>query len=404
MKRVGVIGSGPAALMAADVLSAATAGKGAPEVHLFEKRRGLGRKLLVAGSSGLNISNGLPLEEFARHYTGDPALWTRVLRGFTPRDWIEFIEGKLGIPTFEGTSRRYFIEDMKASRFVQAWRQRLESQGVRFHPGQECVGFAREASGVALEFTGIAENHQVFDAVCFALGGGSWEPEENPLRWPAMFKAHGLDFVEFQASNVGYQVRWSEAFLREAEGKPLKNIVLSSPRGSRKGDAMITRYGIEGTPVYFVGARGPVTLDLKPDLSAEQILEKLHKVRENLSPIRRVKKQLGLCEASLALLYHGTPPEILHAPEPGAIASRIKAFPLELGEPQPLSEAISSSGGLALKELDDSLMLQKFPGVFAAGEMLDWDAPTGGFLLQGCVALGRLAGEGILRYLASRSR
>lgn len=163
---------------------------------------------------------------------------------------------------------------------------------------------------------------------------------------------------------------------------------------------MITRYGIEGTPVYFAGVSGPVTLDLKPDLSIAQILERLGKVRENLSPIRRVKKLLGLCDASLALLYHGTQPEILNAPELGPIAGRLKAFPLVLGESQPLSEAISSSGGLAFEELNDSLMLHKFPGVFAAGEMLDWDAPTGGFLIQGCVSQGRLAGEGILRYFA----
>ncbi|MGZ3697160.1 MAG: NAD(P)/FAD-dependent oxidoreductase, partial [Bdellovibrionota bacterium] len=323
MKRVAIIGSGPAALMAADVVASA----GIP-VTVFEKRKSAGRKLLVAGSSGLNITNSLPLPEFAGHYQGgSPEFWDRAFRAFSPQDWTSFIE-RLGIKTFEGTSGRYFIEDMKASKFLQAWIQRLGGLGVEFRYGQELTDFE---SGGVLEFSGTREK---FDAVCFCLGGGSWEPTEVPLRWPEIFKRHHLAFREFTASNVGYQVAWSEAFLKEAEGKPLKRIVLHSARGSRMGDAMVTSYGMEGTPVYFVGTRGEVRVDLKPDLTAEQILSKLRGVKENLSPIRRVKKQLGLCEASFALVYHYTPREILSDPGLTRLASHLKGLPLQFGEPQ----------------------------------------------------------------------
>ncbi len=275
------------------------------------------------------------------------ALWERVLGAFPPQAWVRFIEN-LGVKTFQGTS-----------------------------------GFA---------------------AVCFALGGGSWEPTESPLRWPAIFGSRGLGFTEFTPSNVGYRVDWPEGFLREAEAKPLKSIVLSSSRGSRKGDAMVTRYGLEGTPVYFVGERGQVILDLKPDLSAAQILARLEAVKENLSPIRRVKKQLGLCPAAYALVYHCAPRDLLEDPSLERLAGYLKAFPLQLGDPQPLSEAISSAGGLQLDELDERFMLKRFPGIFAAGEMLDWDVPTGGFLIQGCVSQGYCAGHGIAAMLAEGSR
>lgn len=377
--------------MAADVVSSA-----GHDVHLFEKRKSTGRKLLVAGSSGLNITNSLPLEEFIRHYTGPREHWERVLGEFSPKDWVKYIQS-LGIGTFEGTSGRYFIEDMKAPRFLQAWNQKLAGQGVKLHFDHELVGFDAKT----LKFRGaFGESEETFDAACLCLGGASWEPSETPLRWPAIFQSKGMGFTSFTPSNVGYQIDWPEAFLKEAEGKPLKNIVLTSSRGTRKGEAMITKYGMEGTPVYFVGERGTVTLDLKPDLTIDEILSKLRKVKENLSPIRRVKKQLNLGPAAFALLFHCTPREILDDSGLVSLAKRMKAIPLEFKEPQPLTESISSAGGLRFEELDESLMLRKSPGIFAAGEMLDWDVPTGGFLIQGCVAQGRWAGSSMVRYLA----
>ena len=230
-----------------------------------------------------------------------------------------------------------------------------------------------------------------------ALGGGSYETEE--LRWPNAFAERGVEFTEFQASNVGFQVRWPESLLKEAEGKPIKNVVLTSSRASRSGDLVITNYGVEGTPVYFAGMEGEVEIDLKPDLTEAQIEAKLRMSRENLSPIRRIKRLLNLGEGALALLFHMTPQEELS--DLSAMIVRIKRFRLKLEGRQPLSEAISSSGGVAMGELDGALMLRRYPAVFLAGEMLEWDAPTGGFLIQGSVSLGHAAGRGILEYLAS---
>lgn len=397
MKTVAIVGSGPAALMMANVVAS-----GGRAVTLVEKRKSAGRKLLVAGSSGLNVTHRLPHEEFISHYTGRRALWDRVLRAFSPSDWLRFIDN-LGIGTFEGTSGRYFVEDMKASKLLQAWVKKLQGAGVEFRFGLECTGFVSKDGTIELCFSDGSV--RVFDAVGFALGGGSWEPAEVPLRWPAMFREHGIGFEDFRASNVGYQIAWSEAFLREAEGMPLKNIVIGTRKGERKGDAMVTRYGMEGTPVYFVGQTGEVWIDLKPDLDSAAIVRKLRLARENLSPMRRVKKLLGLCPASEALLFHTLKdhprlsPLLKEGERLQELAAVIKALPLRFGDPQPLSEAISSSGGVRFDELDDEFMLLKMPGAFASGEMLDWDVPTGGFLIQGCVSQGFCAGQGILRYL-----
>ncbi len=381
--------------MAADVLS-----RHGARVTLFDKRKSAGRKLLVAGSSGLNITNSLPLEEFVQHYRGGTReFWLRVIGSFTPSDWIAFIED-LGFKTFEGTSRRHFIEEMKASRFLQAWITRLSVQGVTFSLGQECTDFAIDTTGdrsAGLPQLRFADGSQRnFDAVLFALGGASWEPQETPLRWPPIFRSKQLRFDEFQPSNVGYRVAWSAGMIEEADGKPLKTIRMRTALGERAGDAMITRYGIEGTPVYFVGTAGTALMDLKPDLSEAQLLKKLQSVKENLSPIRRVQKTLSLSPAAQALVFHHAPRERL-GDDLSKWAALMKAFPLELLGPQPLTEAISSSGGLSLEELDDQFMLKRFPGIYCAGEMLNWDVPTGGFLIQACVAQGMLAARGILK-------
>jgi uncharacterized flavoprotein (TIGR03862 family) len=400
-KRVAILGSGPAGLMAAFV--AAQAGL---EVTIFEKRRGSGRQLLIAGSSGLNITYDAPIGEFIANYAGSGgARVGQAVSRFTPQDWIAFIES-LGIQTFKGTSRRWFVEGMKASQLLRSWIEKLQSLGARLENGRECVGFERIDSGIRLDFA--TGEPFTADAVCFCLGGGSYEPDEVPLRWPAIFTSRGLGIAPFEAANVGYQVGWSEAFLKEAEGKPIKNVVLTSSRGSRSGDLVVTRYGVEGTPVYFAGEVGEVFLDLKPDLTELQLLAKLGSSRENLSAIRRVKKYLKLSEAALALIYHHSlalVPALAPAPDNAPIdplkqmAALIKRFPLRLRAKQPLAEAISSSGGLMWKAVSPRLMLRDMPGVFVAGEMLDWDAPTGGFLIQACVSLGHEAGEELVAFL-----
>ncbi len=392
-KTVAIVGSGPAALMAADRL-AHTPGY---TVTILEKRPGPARKLFIAGSSGLNITNVLPLETFVEHYHGGDE-WSQWLREFPPQAWLDFIEQQLGIKTFAGTSGRYFVENMKSLGLVRAWRKRLTAAGVTWRFGCECLDFALTTEG-RVRLALAEQPPLVFDAVVLALGGGSYEPDETPLRWPRMFLDKSIGFRDFVPANVGFRVAWSPAFLTEAEGKPLKNICLTSTRGSRRGDLVITAYGIEGTPVYFVGVPQVVTLDLKPDLTTMQIIDKLQAVRENLAPLRRAKKQLRLSQAATALLFYQAPPTSLR--EVAALAACIKALPLELLGPQPIAEAISTAGGVHISELDEQLMLRKAPGVFAAGEMLDWDAPTGGFLIQGCVTQGFRAAGGVLRFFSA---
>ncbi len=389
---VAIIGSGPAGLMAASRV----ASKGIP-VHVYEKRSGLGRKILIAGSSGLNVAYDCTPEELLGNYTGPKSFWKQVLSSFSARDWIDSIES-LGVETFLGTSRRYFVKGMKGSTFLQAWIEYLKSQGVLFFPNQECLGFELNEKGeISLRFH---EGTKSYSSVCFCLGGGSWEKTEKPLRWPQIFISKKMRFNEFYSANSGFQVEWTDAFLKEAEGLPLKNIVFSNRKGSRAGELVITRYGLEGTPIYALGETGQAWVDLKPDLTESEILKQLSRSKDNLSPIRRMKKLLKLPPAALALLFHFSDKKELAQMD--LLVKRLKKFPLTLKDPQPLEEAISSGGGLDWCEISQTsplLMLKSFPGVFVAGEMIDWIAPTGGFLIQGCVSLGNAAGQGILEYL-----
>lgn len=395
--KVAIIGTGPAGLMAATEVAAA-----GYHVDLIEKRPGAGRKLFIAGGSGLNISNSLPLDRFINHYSGSFAHWPSLLREFSPTHWLSFIHD-LGLETFEGTSGRYFVTTMNAALLVRAWKKRLASYDTTTYLQLAVEDFDYDfvTQKTQLKFGNSLEGpNDQYEAVCFALGGGSYEPDEKPLRWPKMFRDKGVALVEFAASNVGHQVAWPEALLKEAEGEPIKNVVLSSSRGQRAGDLVITSYGIEGTPVYTVGEIGVNFIDLKPDLTLDQLRERTRKLKENLSPIRRVQKTLKLSKGAEALLFHLTQAETRN--DLDCLLHAIKKFPLQLIGRQSLDESISSSGGVVGTELTEQLMLQKFPGIFLAGEMIDWDAPTGGFLLQGCVAMGKRAGQSIVNYLKTK--
>jgi len=377
--------------MAAEVLSS----RQNIRVAILEKRRSPGRKLLIAGSSGLNITNRLPVDEFARAYSGSaPAdFWRGSLGDFSPGDWIDYIERDLGQETFLGTSGRYFVREMKASKLLRAWLHRLADRGVELLSGDELVDFDSEGG------TTRTRGRIRADAVLLALGGASYEPEEMPLRWIDIFRRKGIRFEEFMPSNAGHEIAWSEAFLKEAEGKPLKNIVLTTPRGSKRGELVVTRYGLEGTPVYTVGAPGEAQLDLLPEFTLEQALERCLALRENLSPIRRVFKKLPLADAAKALIFHHLDP--VERVELGTLVARLKRFPIRFTGVRPLTESISSSGGVSFQEVDPvSLELKKVPRVHCAGEMLDWDAPTGGFLIQGAVSTGYRAGRAILVQLS----
>jgi uncharacterized flavoprotein (TIGR03862 family) len=383
--KAAVVGSGPAGLMAAFVLASAGA-----EVVIFEKRKSAGRKLLIAGSSGLNISYDCPENELHKFYRDPSGTFSHVFKHYGRGDWLGFV-GKLGLETFKGTSRRYFVREMKAANLLRAWIEKLKSLGVRFEYGHEVSGFE---SGTLKFLNG---HQSTFDTIGFFLGGGSWEPDESPLRWPEIFIKKGIKFSPFQPSNAGFEVDWPQALLKEAEGLPFKSIELKTSKGTRKGELVVTSYGLEGTPIYALGETGIAFLDLKPDLTEKTIETKLLKSKkENLSPIRLIKKHLALCEASQALLFHLTTPA--QRGDLKELIRLIKHFPVALKGPRPLAEAISSSGGLDLRELDETFMLKRFPGIFAGGEMLNWDAPTGGFLIQGSVSQGHFVGSQMLKY------
>ena len=395
-KVIAIVGSGPAGLMAADYL--ATKGY---KVTIFERRGGIGRKLFIAGASGLNITNSAPLEEFMSAYVSrSPDLWKQVIRDFPPQAWIHFIEEKLGESTYLGTSGRYFVKSMTAGRLIKNWKKRLLSLGVNFQTSHHLVDLKppslQNSQSVELFF----KNHetQCADAVALALGGGSYE-DHVPITWPEMLRKNLVEVSGFEPSNSGWHVKLPQEFFDEASGLPLKNIRLTTARGSKLGDLVVTDYGLEGTPIYFLGEVGEGILDLKPDLTVDQVLDRLKKVKENFSPIKRVKKTLKLCQASEAILYHITKGD--HELSLEKMAQAVKNLPLELLCPRPLSESISSSGGVCLNQLSSGFMLHQLPGVFVAGEMLDFDAPTGGFLIQGCVSTAIAMCHGIEEYLGS---
>lgn len=405
--KVAIVGSGPSALMCADILA-----ERGFRVTLFEKRGAMGRKLFIAGSSGLNITNALPVSEFASLYKGGSTeFWNKLLGEFGPKNWIEFLETKLNEKTFLGTSGRYFVKSMTAVGIVRAWKKRLVHLGVEFFMNHEWTEIQESTMPFSTlkkdlndpEFKknkinlGFHTGYRAeFDAVCLCLGGGSWETE-SPLRWTQIFKKHDIAFQDFTPTNTGWHVNLPENFFKEAQGLPLKNVIFSSALGTKKGDLVVTAYGLEGTPVYFLGKSGMCFLDLKPDLNEKEILARLNSVKENMAAFRRVKRTLKLSRASEALIYHvSTGLGIQSCSE---MAHLIKKIPIELTTPRPLLESISSSGGVSLDEIDDQLMLKKMPGVFLSGEMLDWDAPTGGFLIQGCISMGAKAGQNISHYL-----
>jgi uncharacterized flavoprotein (TIGR03862 family) len=387
--KIAIVGSGPAGLMAATSLLRASNAASRFEIHLFEKRAGLGRKLLIAGSSGLNISHGLRPGEFASHYEGfSRGYWQTLFESYGQAEWVRFIEKDLGLETFLGTSNRYFVREMKASGLLKCWTEYLRHRGVHLHANSELVDFASDTAGITLKFKPL-DTSKIFAKVIFALGGASWETE-TPA-WAKLFADKEVEITPFTPSNVGYEVDWNEKFLAESEGKPLKKIELETSRGKKLGELVVTKYGLEGTPIYFCGIPGPAFLDLKPDLSAAEIFEKLSSIKENFSPVRRVKHYLALSEAAESLIFHHTATETKN--DLAKLIAQIKRFPLRLKNPRPLSESISSRGGIALPAVDKNLQLIKFPNAYCIGEMLDWDAPTGGFLIQAAVSQGAQVGK-----------
>ncbi|QKE61976.1 TIGR03862 family flavoprotein [Aquipseudomonas campi] len=401
---VAIIGGGPAGLMAAEVL--ANAGV---RVELYDAMPSLGRKFLLAGVGGMNITHSEPKAAFLGRYRERREEVAGLLADFDADSLRAWIHG-LGIDTFVGTSGRVFPSDMKAAPLLRAWLKRLREAGVRLHTRSRWLGWNSDGS-LRLQ-TSEGEQAIHADACVLALGGGSWARLGSDGAWVPLLQQRGVSSAPLQPANCGFEVASWSALLRDKfAGAPLKNVTLAlADEAPRRGEFILTAVGVEGSLVYALSAAireqieqtGSATLhlDLQPDRSLEKVSQLLAKPRGSRSMAKHLHSQLGLDGVKAALLRELT--NAAQFAEPGLLAAAIKALPLCLLRPRPLDEAISSAGGVPFEQLDANLMLHRLPGVFCAGEMLDWEAPTGGYLLTACFASGRAAGLGALAWLQAR--
>jgi uncharacterized flavoprotein (TIGR03862 family) len=380
-----VVGGGPAGLRAAELVSAA----GFSTV-LADQMRSVGRKFLVAGRGGLNLTHAEAPEDFCRRYGEPQERWKDLLTEFSPQDLRDWAEG-LGIETFVGTSRRVFPVGKHAAPLLRRWIERLRRQGVDFRLRHRLAAFRRTENEWEIEFEpgGFLRAR----ALILALGGASWPQTGSDGAWTKLFAGSKTELIPLAPANVGYEVDWPPEFLGAAEGLPLKNVMVSAGGQSVMGELLITKYGLEGGALYQLGpelrgmARPEIVIDLKPTFTAPQLAAKSGAVPS----LKRAAKAWRLSRAAAELLR-------LRGPD-APLAETVKAFRLPLRGPRPIAEAISTAGGVSWDSLDGNLMLKDGPGIFCAGEMIDWEAPTGGYLLQGCLATGTRAGRAAARFL-----
>jgi uncharacterized flavoprotein (TIGR03862 family) len=391
---VAVVGAGPAGLAAAEVLAEAGLA-----VTVYERMPSAGRKLLIAGRGGLNLTHSEALDGFlARYHPAEPV--TAAVRAYPPEALRAWCEG-LGQETFVGSSGRVFPRALKASPLLRAWLARLEALGVRLLTRHRWTGFA----GDALAFETPDGPREVrADAAVLALGGASWPRLGSDGAWTGALAEAGVPLAPFAPANVGFRVAWSEPFRARQAGAPLKRVAATFAGRTVRGEALIDAEGIEGGVIYAlsrplreaIAAEGGATLclDLRPDLTEAALAARIVGARRGQSLSTTLRKA-GLSPVAIGLLREAEDP----LPTGAALAARIKAVPLRLLAPAPLARAISTAGGVRAEALDARLMLRARPGVFVAGEMLDWEAPTGGYLLQGAFATGRAVAAGVLDHL-----
>ncbi|SUD67247.1 NAD(FAD)-utilizing dehydrogenase [Pseudomonas putida] len=397
-----VIGAGPAGLMAAEALAQAGLA-----VQVFDAMPSVGRKFLLAGVGGMNITHSEPYPRFVARYAERESEIKRLLGDFDADALRQWIHG-LGIETFVGTSGRVFPTDMKAAPLLRAWLKRLRDSGVVIHTRHRWLGW--HADG-ALQIAYPQGELQVkADVVVLALGGGSWARLGSDGAWQPVLAERAVDISPLQASNCGFEVAgWSALLKDKFAGAPLKNIALGMPgTATRKGEFILTAQGVEGSLVYAWSAplreainrdgQATLLLDLLPDKPVDKIAQALAKPRGSRSMAKHLHSQLGIDGAKAGLLRELTDQATFA--DMAALARAIKALPITLVRTRPLDEAISSAGGVRFEGLDEGLMLKGMPGVFCAGEMLDWEAPTGGYLLTACFASGLRAGRAAAQWLA----
>ena len=406
---IAIIGGGPAGLMAAEAASTAGA-----RVDLYDAMASVGRKFLLAGKGGLNLTHSEPSQKFLSRYGARRAEIAPLLSTFGP-DALRIWARGLGIETFVGTSGRVFPSDLKAAPLLRAWLRRLRQAGVRFHMRHRWLGWTGQG---ALWFATPQENRSVrADAVVLALGGGSWPKFGSDASWVPLLEERGLHIAPLLPANCGFDVRWSEHFLKKFARHPVKSVAVvvrndDDAEFRHPGEFVITETGVEGGVIYTVSAalrdeilaKGVATLylDLAPDRDMLSLTRDLSRLRGKRTMATHLQRQAHIEGVKAGLLREVVSKEDFR--DPARLAAVMKSLPLRLVAPRPLEEAISTAGGVVFDSLDDRLMVRALPGLFCAGEMLDWEAPTGGYLLTACFASGRVAGTGAAAFIEQRQQ
>ena len=398
-KKIAIIGGGPAGLMAAEALTA----RGA-RPHLFDAMPSLGRKFLMAGKSGLNLTHSEDYAAFVTRFGTANSVLRPALDQFTPDEIRRWAEG-LDVETFTGSSGRIFPTDFKAAPLLRHWLKRLRTDGLTTHVRHHWRGWTDDG---ALKFeTRDGETTFKADATILALGGASWPQLGSDATWTTWLEERGIEIAPFRPANCGFDVIWSPVMKERFAGTPVKSVVLGADNETHRGEFVVTEGGIEGSGIYALSAhlrdaiardgQATLTLDLTPDRSLERLTDDLKRPRGKASFSNFLRKVTGLSNVKAALLRECLSKETFENME--ALAKGIKALPLTLTATRPIEEAISSAGGIRFEAIDENFMLHNVPGVFCAGEMLDWEAPTGGYLLTACFATGKAAGQATAKWL-----
>jgi uncharacterized flavoprotein (TIGR03862 family) len=399
MPTAAIIGGGPSGLMAAEMLL-----QQGLSVDLYEAKPSVGRKFLMAGKSGLNLTHAENFDNFLNRFEKDQLKLAPFIRHLPPaaiRKWVE----DLGIETFEGTSQRIFPKAMKASPLLRNWLRRLEKLGLKIHLKHKWIGLSED---LQLHFSTPEKNFiSSHDIKIFALGGASWPKLGSDANWVNIFQQQNIPITPFRPSNCGFNVNWSNIFLSKYSGAPVKSCSVSVSGFSETGDFIITDYGLEGGVIYTHSRRilnemrekqrAIISIDLIPEKTYDEIFSLVSKEKGKNTLTNHLRKNLNLSGVRASLLREFTSPEKLKSI--ATLTKSIKELQIPIYQSQSIDRAISSAGGICFDAIDSNLMIKKMPGFFVTGEMLDWDAPTGGYLLTACFALGRGAANGAVHWL-----